>query len=228
MGVHIMAKRLMLLDYDLTIMDNMIDFYEAFTESMKKYGYGTIGYDEFVQCVANDNLHSLIPPEKDSKDFWKYFRRIYPSKSGYPVKGIHRFLNILKSLQVPIVIISGREAHPLLLWLELARHGLDEYIDEIYTMFDLMIRGGTEEELFDKSWLIRHAVSKYGIEPRCAVYIGDYKQDYISSTKAGVRFIGITRFKERAESLRMLGADIIVSDYDELLCYFDKLFDDNC
>ncbi len=228
MGVNIMARKLVLLDYDLTIMDNMIDFYEAFIETMRKYGYGTISYDEFVQRVATDNLHTLIPSETDARDFWRYFRRIYPSKSGYPVKGIRRFLNILESLQVPIVIISGRETHPLLLWLELARYGLDEYIDEIYTMFDLAIRGGIEEELFDKSWLIRHAISKYGVEPRCAVYIGDYKQDYISCSKTGVRFVGITRFKERAESLRMLGADIIVSDYDELLCYFDELFEHSC
>ncbi len=218
-----MGRNLVLLDYDLTVMDNMIDFYEAFSESLKRFGYEPVSYDIFVKHVLADSLHDLLPPEIRPLEFWTYFRRIYPSKSGYPMRGVKRFLVVLKSLNIPVVVISGRDSHPLLLWHELARFGLDDYIDEIYTVFDLRMHGGIEEELFDKSWLIRIVIKKYYVEPSHAIYIGDYKQDYISCSKAGIRFIGITRYRERAETLRKLGAEIIVSDFDELFCYLDRI-----
>ncbi len=208
-----------MLDYDMTLIDNILDFYEAYNLSLKKFLGITIGFDKFYYMLNNYLLDSYLPQNIDRTSFWRFFRRIYRTRYGRPARGAQYFLYWVKTLGFKTLIISGRGCPSETIWFELSRFGLREYIDEVYTLFDVEIHGGVEEELFDKSWLIRYALKNYGLMPRETVYLGDYRQDLISSRRAGVRFIGVAFSEERMKCLYSLGAEYVARDLYDALNY---------
>ncbi len=215
--------KMVLLDYDLTLMSNMLDFYDAYIVALKKFLGKTVSFNEFYNMLVNHTLDEFLGNNINKEAFWRFQRKNIRSMYGYPVDGAHYFLYWVKNMNMKTVIISGRECHPDILYYELRRFGLDEYIDEIYTLFDLYVIGGVEEELFDKTWLIRYVLKKHGIDPSEAVYIGDYRLDYISSKKAGVEFIGVAFDPERKECLRRIGAKYVGENLYDALYYLIEI-----
>ncbi|MCD6196267.1 MAG: HAD hydrolase-like protein [Staphylothermus sp.] len=219
--------RIVLLDYDLTLVSNILDFYDAYNEALKNFLGKTVSFNKFYDLLINYRLDYFLGKDIDKEAFWRFFRKNYRSMYGYPVDGAYYFLYWVKNMNMKSVIISGRECHPDVLYYELRRFGLDEYIDEIYTLFNLYVVGGVEEELFDKTWLIRYVLKKHGIDPSEAVYIGDYRLDYISSKKAGVEFIGVAFDPERKECLYRVGAKYVGENLYDALYYLLEIIRDN-
>ncbi len=211
-----------MLDYDMTLIESIYDFYDAYNEALKKFLGKTITFNEFYNLLISHRLGDLIR-NVDEVEFWRYHRRRCRSMYGYPVRGAYYFLYWVKNLGLKTVIISGRECHSSVLLYELRKFGLDEYIDNIYTLFDLYVYGGEEEELFDKSWLMRFVLRKYGIENDEAVYLGDYRLDYISSRKVGVEFIGVALSEERRKCLLDIGAKRVARDLYEALLHLIEI-----
>jgi phosphoglycolate phosphatase len=203
----------------MTLIDNMFDFYEAYNLSLKRFLNKTISFNKFYYLLNNYLLDNYLPQNIDKISFWRFFRRIYRTRHGRPVRGAYYFLYWVKTLNFKTLIISGRECPSQAIWFELDRFGLREYIDEIYTLFNVEIHGGIEEELFDKSWLIKYALKKHGLTPGEVIYLGDYRQDLISSRKVGIRFIGIAFSEERMRCLYSLGAEYVARDLYEALNY---------
>lgn len=212
-----MTPRLLILDYDLTLVDTLYDFFEAVNESRKAFNLKPLSLVEFLNYFLSDELTWKAPPESSLDYFWRFFRRIYRTKYGKPVAGATRVLELLKSIGVRNVVVTGREVPSSSIWLELQGMGLDYVIDDVYTLYDLMILGGREESLFDKSWIINYLLSKSSIEKSEAVFIGDYWLDALSAGKVGVPFIGITSFEKRAHDLLRYGACKVVGNFYELL-----------
>ncbi len=211
-----MWPRLVLLDYDMTLMHTLIDFFEAVNAALEKYGGRTLSFNEFLYLFENERLGEIVPSGVEPRVFWRYFRRVYRTRYGYPSPGAEYMLRILSMNNTHIVIVTGRENCRIALWDELRRFGLHEYIDEVYSMRDLELLGGDEEELFDKSWLIQYVLRNHGAEPREAVLIGDYMQDYYSAARAGIFFIGYAIHEKRRRQLRAAGAKYIVSSLYEI------------
>ncbi len=210
--------RSIMLDYDMTLMYNIFDLYDAFIIALKKHLNKSVSFDEFYNMFMNYELDKMLN-NINKHMFWRYHRRICRTLYGYPMKGLHYFLYWVKNLGLKTIIISGRERHPHILLFELQKFGLDEYIDDIYTLLNLYIYGGEEKELFDKSWLIKYVLEKYGADNSEAVYLGDHKLDYISSMKTGVRFIGIAFSTKRVKHLLNIGVKYIARDFYEALLY---------
>ena len=217
--------KLVILDYDLTLIDTFIDFYDAINRACMILGGKPLDYDEFVEMFNNDSLSYKAPPSNtDPVRFWKLFRKIYETKYGIPVKGAHRFLSWIKMYGIKVVVMTGREVHPDKIWFELARFDLDWGIDEVYTMYSLKLLGGSEEYLFDKSWMIKLLLEKYSVEPHKALMLGDYWLDAESSSRAGIKFIGVSAKGLRKQKLLEKGALTVVDDLEEALYSIYKLF----
>lgn len=212
-----MTPRLLILDYDLTLVDTLYDFFEAVNESRKAFSLKPLSLVEFLDYFLSDELTWKAPPEGCLECFWRFFRRIYRTKYGKPVAEAIRVLELLKSIGVRNVVVTGREVPSSNVWLELQGMGLDYVIDDVYTLYDLMTLGGREESLFDKSWIINYLLNRSSIERSEAVFIGDYWLDALSASKAGVLFIGITSFEKRAHDLLKYGACRVVRSFYELL-----------
>lgn len=214
-----MAKiKLVILDYDMTLVDSLLDFFDAINNARKYFGYPPISFKEFIDSFINDTVKDIaIPRDVDEDFFWKIFRRVYETRYGYPVKGASYFLYMLRNYGSRIVVITGREVPEEKIWCELRRFNLHWSIDEVYTLYTLELLGGKEEYLFDKTWLIRYVINKYSVEPCEAVMLGDYWIDAICSRRAGVPFIGVAIPPCRKNLLTSKGVRYIVYNlYDAL------------
>jgi len=198
--------RILVSDYDLTLVDSLMDFYHAFAEALRSRAGKSIDFDTFYRHFESDNLNDLIPERFDKNDFWRFFRAVYSSRFTYPYSYTSQFLRMVKSAGARVVIVTGRYTHSSSIWDDLRRFGLDEYVDEVYTAYDIHLMRGSEEYVFDKTWLLKWITSKHGARPCEVVYVGDYTSDLKSALKAGVRFVGVAREDGRRKILEENGA----------------------
>ncbi len=219
--------KLVFIDYDLTLMDSLLDFYEAVNKAREFYGSKPYSFDEFFKLFVSDRIsYEAVPEGVSERDFWRYFRRVYTTRHGRPMDGALYFLTVLYSINTLNIVVTGREIPSTIIWDELRRFGLDWAIDEVYTIYDISVLGGEEEILFDKSWILKHVLEKHGIDPLDAVSIGDYKTDVLSSAKVGVPFIGLSPYNERKKSLIENGACKVVSNlYEVLMAIYDIFYE---
>jgi len=218
------VPRLIFLDYDLTLMNTFMDFFEAINEARRFYGLKPFSFDEFMSYFVDDVLAVKAPPQNDPIGFWKYFRRVYSTKHGYPMEGSHYLLYMLRLWGTRNIIVTGRETPSETIWWELRRHGLEWGIDSIFTMYDIELIGGIEESLFDKSWLLEYILDKYGVDPGNAIMIGDYKLDAKSALKVGIVFIGLSNIPKRTRDLYINGACQVVSSLYEVPMVIHEIF----
>ncbi|MEM0001772.1 MAG: HAD hydrolase-like protein [Desulfurococcaceae archaeon] len=221
-GKKVARLELIILDYDQTTVENIIDFYEAYCQALRIHGSNCVSTQEFLTLLRENRLGDRIPMEVDPTEFWKTFRRVYVSRHSKPLRGLREFLITLKRLNVKIVVISGRETSPRYILWDLRNHGLDRYIDDVLTFQDMQVYGFKEEFLFDKSDLIRYVKKKHGVS-REIVCIGDYIADYYSCVKSGGIFIGINTFPERNRDLEKAGVKMLARDfYDVLVIMYEE------
>ncbi|WFO75383.1 HAD family hydrolase [Desulfurococcaceae archaeon MEX13E-LK6-19] len=211
--------KLAILDYDMTLVDSLFDFFNAINSARAYFGAQPLSLSEFIDAFMKDTLQEYAVPQKAvEEDFWRVFRRIYETRYGYPAKGAHQLLYFLKTIGCKNIIVTGRESPEEKIWNELRRFNLDWGIDEIYTLYTLWKLEGVEEYLFDKSWLIKYILDKHCVEPCEAVMLGDYWIDALSSMKVGVPFIGVMLYPLRKSILTKKGVKYVVENlYDAIL-----------
>ncbi|MEZ0394568.1 MAG: HAD hydrolase-like protein [Desulfurococcaceae archaeon] len=210
-----MRLRLLILDYDLTLLDTIADFYDAFNGALRACGGEPVGsLGEFVEHVARDELEALIPAGADRNGFWRLFRSLYRTRAPIPREGALDLLRTAKALGLAVVVVTGRGSHPLAMSWELSAAGLSDYVDEVHTLQELEAIGAKEGFPFDKSSVIAFVLRGRGVLPGEAVYVGDYWSDYESARRAGVRFIGVAYGAGDAR-LRRRGAEIVVGNLRE-------------
>jgi len=212
--------KLFISDYDLTLVDSLLDFYEAFATSLREFGGGPVSFESFYEHFKSDRLNELLPRGVNPSLFWHFFRSNYSSRSTRPYDFAGEFLRLLKSIGVKVLVVTGRFTPSTSIREDLRRFGLDEYVDEVYTAYDIPVLNGVEEHVFDKTWLIKWLLERYGVEPCEAVYIGDYTSDLESALKAGVRFVGVSREHERRRVLEEKGARV----FSDLIGVFTYLY----
>ncbi len=213
------------LDYDLTLMDTMIDFFESVNIAREYFGEKPYSYTEFYNLFISDRLgREAVPDGVEPSVFWRVFRRVYSTRHGYPVSGAYYLLYMLRLRGSYTVIVTGREVLPETIWFELRRFNLDWGVDEVYTMYSLWRMGGVEEELFDKSWILRYVLEKHGVEPWMTVMVGDYKLDARSCRRVGVPFIGVSTIPVRRKDLVENGASIVVDNLYDVVTAVHELF----
>ncbi len=222
--MRLVGVKLVIFDYDLTFVDNYVDFYEAYSHALKTYGCKPPSFDKFMEMLEHDELEDSVPAGINKNDFWRLFRRVYVSRHGFLKKGCKEALNTLKSkYHVKTAIISGRETSSEYIWMELRRLGVDEFIDEVYTLQNLVYLNGVEESLFDKSWLLNYVMRKHGVLPCQTVFLGDYITDYLSALKSNVYFIGVNQSEVRGGLMVKKGVSLVARDFYDVLLHISSL-----
>lgn len=214
------CRGVLVLDYDLTVNKNYADFYNAYCEALKAYGAKPIPYDLFVKLVNENKLVDYIPSSVSEQDFWKLFRKVYHAKSvPIPNRGLRELVYTAKNKGLYVVIVSGRENSPYYIWRDLYAIGVAGFIDNVFTLENLVLINEEEEFLFDKTALLRYCAKVYGVEPTNMIVLGDYLTDYYSASRVNACFIGIVDLPDKAEVLRKAGVELIAKDLLEAVPY---------
>lgn len=205
-------RGVVVFDYDLTLLNNKLDFYTAFVETLSHYGGDVPNYSTFIELLNRNMLDKVIPPHVDASEFWRMFRKVYRNRYPSLRTGADRCLHILKSFGIITVVVTGREIHRQHIIADLDMLGVRDYIDAVYTLADLEFFNEREEFLFDKSALITRAIRGFGLHPEMGVCIGDFLTDLYSCEKAGLKFIGLNDDEERNVMLKKAGAKYVVDN----------------
>jgi phosphoglycolate phosphatase len=208
--------RVIVLDYDQTLVDNTVDFYEAYCGAMRYYGTSCLLFNDFLKLLRTNNLDRAIPRGVSPEEFFRVFRGLYLSRHSSLQPGVREFLVLVKAFNVKIIVVSGRETPSWYIVWDLNRHGLMEFIDDVLTLNDRTRLGLEENFLFDKSGLIKYALGKHGVSGG-VVCIGDYVTDYYSCKSIGGVFIGLNKYSERNSELEKAGVKMLARDFHEVL-----------
>lgn len=214
------SLKILILDYDMTLVNNLIDFYEAYNESLKNHCSRVISFEEFYRALLRDELDA--ESSRCGGDFfWRFFRRVYRTRTGYLVRGAREILVYSRAIGLRNIIATGRDCLEREIYDEIKRFDLEDLVDEVYTIETLRRRGLREEFLFDKRDMIRAILRDHGASPEEAVFIGDYTTDYLSSVGVGVVFIGVANDEYAREILERRGVKCVAKDLYEAL---EKIF----
>jgi len=210
-----MYAKLVMFDYDQTLVDSLDAFYLAFNMARAIHGLKPLPRDIFHEMYVRDSLDSLLPPSVNRAGFWETFLRVYEVRLSRPrvFKGAYEVLRWLRARGVKTALITGRKCSLRAFKAELRELELDGY-------FDIIVTGLTIEDdafLFSKRKGLRAVLSWLRVSPGEAVLVCDYKTDIVSAKAEGIRVIGVTLGHVSREDLEAYGADLVIDNLDELI-----------
>lgn len=203
-----MNKKLILFDFDGTVIDNSEGIYKCINYATDKLGfprlsvqqlYSFIGpslYDSFTQnCTQNeDEVLKLISCYRERYNVSGYLESVlYPD-----------ILSVLKKLNLDGYTVCVVSSKPLPFVTKIVEHlNIKKY-------FYALCCPDFSQHQSDKDWLIGQAVKKAGVTLEDTVMIGDRHFDIDAAKKAGVESIGVKYGFCQENELENAGADFIV------------------
>jgi len=207
-----------LLDLDQTIVNTLERFFLVFNMTLEHYGLESIGWNVFLEHYSNDSLDLFIPPTVSRRDFWWFFLKSYNdviAPSDAPIPGAEDVLKLLKNKGLKVGVITGRAVNEDIVWEELSRYGLSDYIDLLLTR--LSIPPSSTDDVISKTSLFKLALSIFRIVPEECVVVGDYWADMVAGREIGARLvIGVLTGLMSPEKLKKHGAHVVINSIIEL------------
>ncbi|PMB77784.1 MAG: hypothetical protein C0177_02180 [Fervidicoccus fontis] len=201
-------KLIVILDYDMTIVDSLAVFYRVFNLLLEKYFGERVSYMEFNKMFCENTIDGY---KNYPKEFWSEFKQLYKANSPEEVKpmpGLKEFLDELKKAKIETYIITGRGIDPEEVEKELRAIGLDDFKGKIRTLKDL-----SGDHPFDKTQEVKRLLSEQG-ETKCILF-GDYTDDIIAAKRNNCIAVGITNGCKSEEYFKNIGADYVIKDLTE-------------
>lgn len=201
----------------MTLVNTMPYFYRAYNQARTAFGYSSISFKDFLLGYLNESLSN--PHGTDRFRFWLYFSTIFKTFKEEPVDpmpGAYSLLEFLKDLDIEVFVVTGRRVDKEVIFNELAKAGLDEFVEKVYTLRDINL-----SKPFDKTKVIS-IVLQESSRNEC-ISIGDYSEDIVSTKINGCRPHGVAPFGKRAEILYNAGAIYVDRDLIGVKRYLEKI-----
>jgi phosphoglycolate phosphatase len=139
-----------------------------------------------------------------------YYREYYSAKGIFEnilYPGIVEMLETLKSNKYKLYVATSK---PTVYAIEVLKHfNIDTYFNEI-------IGSHLDNTRTDKTEIISHAISNYGLQASHSVMIGDRKHDIIGAKNNAMKTIGVSYGFGSLEELILHKPDFIVHDCQEI------------
>ncbi|MFC8367520.1 HAD family hydrolase [Streptomyces sp. NPDC057239] len=126
--------------------------------------------------------------------------------SAKPAEYFEELVTALRALDLPLAIVSNNAEGPVRGWLESHRRQQD---------FAFVVGRDPHEirHMKPHRHLVDRAVQRLGLSPREYLLVGDQMTDLEAARAAGVRFLGYTWHKDRADRMRLHGAAWVLSSH---------------
>ena len=212
--------KLVIFDFDGTLVDTSLDILDAANRLLKHYNKEPITFDEVKAHIGagfNPFIESLARERGEGKNFaeevFNLFQEIYDKQLMQKSKfydGVEKFLKkYQKHSQSKIGIISNKPEYQVRIILK--AFGIQEkHLVEIYGGDRFEVKKPNPKPLFEMMALA-------GTKPEETVMIGDSKADVEAAKAAGTHFIGVSFGFNTMEALQKFGAENFIHHFDELL-----------
>lgn len=214
------AVRAVLLDLDGTLLDTAFDIHAAACGMLRDLGrpelslgeirgYVGRGIPNLVKRVIAGTLEAADDPAPPPPDALASFKRHYAEANGrsaQPFPGVMQGLAMLKSMGVPLAVITNKAGAFTLPLLE--RTGLAPYFDAVVSG-DLLPRA--KPDAMPLVW----ACGRLGVSPAEALMIGDSAHDFHAGRAAGCRVFLVPYGYNEGRDVRDLACDAIVPTLED-------------
>lgn len=210
-------KKFVIFDLDGTLVDSIYDLADCVNLSLRKFSLPENTLEEYYSFVGN-GMESLVRKSmkersadddlylKVRKEFDKLYKEHCNDKT-IPYCGVPDFLQKLQNTGVKTAVLTNKA---------------DEFVGGIlrkcFPEHTFSFAWGNREEFERKPdpQALLAMVKEAGFEVADCVYVGDSEVDVNTAHNAGMALVCVGwGFRSEAE-LRASGADVIVSDCDEL------------
>ncbi len=220
-----MQPRLIIFDFDGTLMDSQPLILEAMRAAFSHCGYPQPS-DQAIRNVIGLSLHAAMAallPQTDSKEqhrlaaaYKAAYRDLRENQNRretlFPeARQTIEMLNAMPDIVLAIATGKSRRG----LYGALEREGLRSYFVTLQTADDAPSKPHPA--------MLHQAMRETGIGPNRTVMIGDATFDMIMANRAGVPAIGVAWGYQRPERLRAAGAWEIAADFTDLCRRIERL-----
>ena len=218
-GAH---QRLVLFDFDGTLVDSQHSIVEAFSQACRAHGIEGvdpalirrhIGLPLAVAIAANlPEAHRARAAE--IAESYKLAHRVLASSSGHDplFPGAAQAVAVLKAGGALLGITTGKGRRGLNTTLE--KHGLSGHFDVLRSADD----GPGKPDPF----MVQSALDELGIAKADAIVVGDTSFDMQMALNAGVSALGVAWGYHPEQELIAAGAAEIVPSFDALLAVLKR------
>ncbi len=213
-----MNKKLILFDYDGTIVDSAKMIVKGAIEAFRMCGLPDPNPEKVRENIGKPLATALdayapkgykVNPEMISNAYRKWYaeqgRLGLQDEPLYP--GMFKLINDLKNHKEFNIGVATNKSR-IALNNGLHKHNLNEIFDITLTMDEARAKPNPDMAI--------QAMSKFNIEKKSTVIVGDTINDIGLGVNAGINSIGVAWGYNSIEMLRNEGADFIVKDSKEL------------
>jgi 2-phosphoglycolate phosphatase len=215
---HIMEKayKLVIFDFDGTLVDSATGIWHTANEMAKKYKMKSFKRDFIIRQVGTglDNFISDVFPgqvkQYGMKEVMKIYRGIYDMKYKDGLRIYRNVKQTLKYLYARGVLLA------------IASNKLKKYVDNINAelgindYFDITL--GSEDVLRRKPdpFVVRHLMKKYSVRKKDVLFVGDSQYDVETAKNAGVDCAYLTYGYADKKIIRKLKPEFYLDDFGSL------------
>ena len=209
-----------IFDLDGTLMNTLGDLTDATNHILSVHGFPVRTEAEvrtFVGNGARNQLRGALPKEVSEEELdrlvteYKAYYACHCDIRTCPYEGTAELLTALKSRGVPMAIVTNKpdEAAQVL-----CKKWFGEWINVVVGE-----KAGTPRK--PAGDMVHIALRKLGVDPGCAVYVGDSEVDLATARNSGLDCISCLWGFRNRDLLESLGADKLVETPEEILSYVE-------
>lgn len=176
-----------MVDLDGTVVESTARFHRAFVESITRSGGRALSLEHFKESLLSGSLLFHIPDVQQHDDVWADVaeRFAHSRVPGELIPGTGEALETLKHRGAKICIVTSRRAGPEVILGDLARLGIDHWVDHVVTpLCAPAIRSPTNAR-DDKTAMFRVACQVMATAPAQTRYVTDWPQDASVAVRFG-------------------------------------------
>lgn len=181
-------KKLVLFDFDGTVIDNSEGIYNCIRYALSEKGMPQLGVEamrKFIGPSLFDSFMGLCGNKETAEELVALYRKRYRPVGTTEVRvydGIIELLMRLKDMGIICAVCSSKPD-------EFVRKIADE--QGLTPLFDGFFCPDFGSHKSDKTGLALEAISRFGVRKDETVFVGDTRYDIAASRSAGVECIGV-------------------------------------
>lgn len=204
-------KKLVLFDFDGTLVDSFDALIESFNDAAEKYSCKLIASEQHYYVR---NLGGTMELLREFGVSWyklpfviQHVRSVFKNKitSLEPIAGIVEVLHTLRELGYCLGIVTSNSVENVMLFLK--KHSIDDLFDCVCS----------ESGMFNKHVVFKRLSDELHISSGAMVYVGDGVRDIHAARKAGVKIIAVAWGHDSKEILRKHEPDVLIETPSELI-----------
>ncbi len=210
-----MKYEFILFDLDGTLTDPGIGITNSVSYALSKFGIKVENRQELYRFIGPPLVDSFEKyygfSEEEAKKALGYYREYFRAGGMFEntvYDGVVETLNELNKEGKKLIVATSKP---------------EEFAEQILEHFDLKkyfhgVAGASMDEKRNKKEdVIAYAIDRFGIETEKAVMIGDREYDILGGKAFDMYSVGVLFGYGTKEELESAGADILVSEFSELL-----------